>query len=244
MANHTENSTVPPFYEGSTQSIQKTPVEEKRRQGLSHITMVLGWITLTVAMVGGAKLLLDLLTNGLNMEGIWAKVISLGLTFLLGWVVCLICIRAFGNLILPILIQAYIFLTVSGILVLYGRVAYKLYMEQFVAEHHYMRYSLAIGIGFAVLVGLHLLIEYHDLRPFSIPFLVAGVIHLSSMVFHYVFMNGSQENVLGDVYFFGVVMLIAILMLLHLGIFNLPRNIINHFFEKNGHALHPGNQQS
>jgi hypothetical protein len=230
MTNPAGNGTVPPFHEGPRQSVQKNPVEEKGRQGLSHITMALGWITLTVAMLGGTKLLWDILTDGFLLESIWAKVISLGLTFLLGWAVCLICIRAFGNLVLPILIQIYIFLTVSGILVLYGRVAYKLYIEQFVANQHYMRYSLAIGIGFAVLVGLHLLIEYHDLRPFSIPFLVAGVLHLSSMVFHYVFMNGSQENVLGDVFFFGIVMLIAILMLLHLGIFNLPRRIINYFF--------------
>jgi hypothetical protein len=242
MANHTGNGTVPPFIEPSTKPVKRSPAEERKRRGLSHVTMLLGWIALTVAMVGGAKLLWDILTEGFLLEGVWAKVISLGLTFLLGWIVSLVCIRSFNNLVLPLLIQLYIFVTVAGILVLYGRVVYKLYTETYVAGHHDIRYSLAIGIGFAVLVGLHLLIEDHDLRPFSIPFLIAGVLHLSGMVFHYVFMNGDQNNILGDVYFFGVVMLISLLMLAHFGIFNPTRNIIARFFDKNGHTLQPGSQ--
>ena len=242
MANHTGNGTTPPFHESQTQPVKIKPNPDNKRQALSMITLALGWVALTVAMVGGAKLLWDILTEGFSLENIWGKIISLGLTFLLGWVVSLVCIRAFGNLILPLLMQIYIFFTVSGILVLYGRVVYKLYTEKFLPEQHYERYSLAIAIGFAVLVGLHLLIEDHDLRPFSIPFLIAGMLHLSSMVYHYVFMNGNQANVMADVYFFAIVILIAILMLVHLGIFNLPRNIINNLFNKSADTLRPNRQ--
>jgi hypothetical protein len=243
MANHTDNGSVPPFYNTPTQP-HRPPVDDRKRHGLSLITMALGWVTLTLAMVGGAKLLWDILSDGLKLEGLTAKVISLGLTFLLGWIVSIVCIRTFGNLVLPLIINVYVFLTASGILVLYARVVYKLYMEVFNPDAHYLRYSLAIGIGFAVLVGLHLLIEDHDLRPFSIPFLIGGVMHLSGMVMHYVFLNGSQEHIGGDVYFFALVMLISLLMLAHFGIFNLPRKVIAHFFAKNGHALQPGKQES
>ncbi|PKN91645.1 MAG: hypothetical protein CVU44_18870 [Chloroflexi bacterium HGW-Chloroflexi-6] len=243
MANNTGNGT-PPFYNTPTKPIVRSTGEEKKRQGLSSITMLLGWVALTVAMVGGAKLLWDILTDGLASAGLLAKVISLGLAFLLGWIVSLVCIRALGNLVLPLIINFYVFLTASGILVLYARVVYKLYSEIFDANVHYTRYSIAVGAGFAVLVGLHLLIEDHDLRPFSIPFLIGGVMHLSGMVVHYVFMNGNQEDIGGDVYFFGLIMLIALLMMAHFGIFNIPRQIISHFFVKNGHTLQPGNQKT
>lgn len=242
MANHTGNGTTPPFHESKRQPVKTKPSSDNKRQALSTITLALGWVALTVAMVGGGKLLWDILTEGFSLANIWGKIISLGLTFLLGWVISLVCIRAFGNLILLLLMQIYIFFTVSGILILYGRVVYKLYTENFLTEQHYERYSLAIAIGFAVLVGLHLLIEDHDLRPFSIPFLIAGMLHLSSMVYHYVFMNGNQANVMADVYFFAIVILIAALMLVHLGIFNLPRKLINNLFNKSADMLRPNRQ--
>jgi hypothetical protein len=241
MANHSDNGSVPPFYNTPTKTTNG-PVDERKRHGLSLITMLLGWASLTIAMGGGAKLLWDILTDGLGSAGLLAKVISLGLAFLLGWVVSLVCIRTMGNLVLPLIINIYIFLTAGGILVLYARVALKLFNEVFQPEHHYLRYSLAIGAGFAVLVGLHLLIEDHDLRPFSIPFLIGGVIHLFGMVLHYVFNDGNPQGIGGDIYFFAILMIIAILMLAHFGIFNLARSIINGFFAKNGAALQPGNR--
>ena len=244
MANHTGNGTVPPFYDTPTEPNRNLPGDERKRRGLSQITMFLGWGALTVAMLGGGKLLWDILTDGMQLAGLWAKVISLSLAFLLGWIVSIVCIRSFGNLVLPSVIEVYIFIVASGILVLYGRVAYKLYTGVFNPDVHYTLYSMAIGIGFAVLVGLHLIMEDHDLRPFSIPFLFGSVMHLTGMVIHYVFMNGEQANIKGDVYFFGLVMLISLLMLAHLGIFNLPRRLIRYFFIKNGRTLSPGQQVS
>lgn len=204
--------------------------------------MFVGWASLTIAMVGGAKLLWDILTDGLEAGGLIAKIISLGLAFLLGWIVSLVCIRSLGNLVLPLVINVYIFLTASGILVMYARVALKLFDEVFYADPHYARYSLGLLAGFAILVGLHLLIEDHDLRPFSIPFLIGGVIHLFGMVTHYVFMEGKPEFIMGDMYFFVVLMIIATLMLAHLGIFNLARRIIDGFFVRNSDAPQPGNR--
>ncbi|MDX9991832.1 MAG: hypothetical protein RBS68_07240 [Anaerolineales bacterium] len=207
------------------------------------MTMFLGWGALTVAMLGGGKLLWDILTDGMQMAGLWAKVISLSLAFLLGWVVSIVCIRSYANLVLPLIIKVYVFVAASGILILYGRVVHKLYIGVFNPDVHYLRYSAAIGIGFAVLVGLHLIMEDHDLRPFSIPFLFGGVMHLTAMVTHYVFMEGKQENIVGDVYFFGLVMLISLLMLAHFGIFNLPRRLIRYFFIRNSRTLSPSAQE-
>ncbi len=234
MANSAESGTVPPFYNKPTQP--QRSMRATRYRILSQFAMLVGWATLTIAMVGGAKFLWDILTDGLISAGVVAKVISLGLAFLLGWVVSVVCIRALGNLVLPSIINFYIFLTTCGILVLYGRVVFKLYDEAFKPEH-YLRYSLALGTGFAVLIGLHLLIEDHDLRPFSIPVLLGGVMHLFSMVAHYVFLEGNSTYILGDMYFFAVLMVIVALMLAHFGIFNLIRRIIDGFFVKSGTSV-------
>jgi hypothetical protein len=239
MADQIENGTVPPFYKPASRSGRAISGEEKNRSGLSMLTMILGWVTLTVAMIGGGKLMLDILTDGLEMSGWLAKVISLGLTFILGWVVSLVCIRVFGNLILPVVVKIYVFLVVGGILLLYGRVAQKLFFEAFNPLTHYFRYSIAIGLGFAVLIGLHLLLEDHDLRPFAMPILFGGVAHLSGMVIHYVFMNGKQIDIWGDVYFFALMMVLALLMLAHFGIFNLPRRIIKRLSDGHDQSLRP-----
>jgi hypothetical protein len=241
MANHNGNGTVPPFHKPPVppqNPLRNSPYLENKRKMIRQASMLVGFLGLTIAMAGGAKLMFDILTDVSNLTGLLAKVISLGLSFLLGWVVSLVCIRGMGNLVLPLIIKAYIFLTACGILGIYARVVYKLFMELFRPDVHYVRYSIAIFTGFAVLVGLHLLLEDHDLRPFSIPFLVAGVMHLAAMVAHYVFLDAELADITiaGDVYFFAVLMVIAILMLVHLGIFNIPRNIINYFFAKNRSA--------
>jgi hypothetical protein len=226
------NQIVPPFIEGSTKPKPTLPPKNNPRSLLSHVTMLVGWAALTIAMLGWAKLMWDVLAEGFTMDGLWAKVISLGLAFLLGWVVSLVSMRVLGNLVLPLVIKAYLVATVAGILVLYGRVVFfKLFLEAF-NKGHYFRYSLALAAGFAVLVGLHLIIEDHDLRPFSIPFLVAGLGHLALMVSHYVFEGRSYDQWPGDLYFFTLMMAIAALMLAHFGIFNRFRYIIDSFLGK------------
>ncbi len=234
MSNHVGNGSVPPFYKTSpdTTPTKSIPYREQRRRQIRQVLTLVAFSALTIAMLGGVRLLWDILTDGLELAGLFPKLVALGLSFILGWIVTLVCIRALGDLIMPLVVRVYILLTAAGILFLYARVIYKLFVELFDPAVHYLRYSFAIGAGVMVLVGLHLLIEDHDLRPFSIPFLIGGVVHLAAMVIHYVFIEHARPNVEGDVYFFGLMMVVSVLMLVHLGIFNLPRRLINLAFAK------------
>ena len=47
--------------------------------------------------------------------------------------------------------------------------------------------------GLAALVGLHLIVEDHNLRPFSIPLLVMCMIQLGLNVYRYVFVGGKSS---------------------------------------------------
>ena len=48
-------------------------------------------------------------------------------------------------------------------------------------------YLTIVASGLGAMVGLHLIVEDHDLRPLSIPLLVISMIHLGLIVFRYVF---------------------------------------------------------
>ncbi|MEW6404693.1 MAG: hypothetical protein AB1649_23085, partial [Chloroflexota bacterium] len=119
---------VPPFYEKKTTPQRKTV---DVRGLLSTSLMLVSWAALSLALAGGAVIVFDILTNGLSesIEGLGAKVIILGLTYAFGWVVALVSIRGFGNLVYPIIIRIYAWFVLAGIGVLYLRAIYKLYLQ-------------------------------------------------------------------------------------------------------------------
>ena len=84
------------------------------------VTLLVSLGALTISLIGGAKIVLDIFDEGLtnNLEGLWAKVIALGLACLFGWLVAILCIRVYGNLISPLIIQAYAWLCLARVGVL------------------------------------------------------------------------------------------------------------------------------
>jgi hypothetical protein len=227
MTENHNNDHVPPFVENQPQRKKPPSNREIQRQQASLATMVIGWIALTISMIGGAKMLYDILISGTGENGLLAKIIPLTLAFLMGWAVSVVSIRQLGNLILPMIVQYYMILVALGILFVYSRAIYKLYFE---IPLNYINYSIALAAGISVLLGLHFLLEEHDLRPLAIPTLLGSLVHLAAMVSHYVFENGTPAYIGGDLYFFIIMLIISGLMLAHLGIFNGIRKFINGFF--------------
>jgi hypothetical protein len=235
MSHGTENESVPPFFEETTH-----PPANKTTQTMRMVMMLIGLGALGVSMLGGARLLWEILAEGLanNQDTIGAKLLWVAIPYVFGWIVSLISIRAMNNLVLPLIIQFFIAATITGITLLYGRVIQMLYMEAFSASH-YLRYSLVFAAGFAALVGLHLLIEDHDLRPFCIPILVATLIHLFVAVLHYVFQEGKSTFAMGDLMYFVGMLVIVILMALHLGVLNPFRHTIDRVFLDTEETVQP-----
>jgi hypothetical protein len=58
------NRVVPPFVEGSTKPKPTSPPKNDPRSLLSQVTMLVGWAALTIAMLGWAKLMWDVLAEG------------------------------------------------------------------------------------------------------------------------------------------------------------------------------------
>ena len=80
---------------------------------------------------------------------------------------------------------------------------------------HYWAYLMIVAAGLFAMVGLHLIIEDHDLRRFSIPLLIISLIQLGLIVFRYVFTGTANPTYLWkDLLFF---LAMAVVSYLHAG---------------------------
>ncbi|CAG1010871.1 hypothetical protein ANAEL_04039 [Anaerolineales bacterium] len=223
---------VKPFVERKTSPPQKQTVD--MRGMLSIATMLASLATVTMALGGGFKLVLDIFSDGLvnSMGDMPVKVAVLGFTFLFGWITGLISIRGFGNLFYPLIIRIYAWGCLGAVGILYIKIIQKLYVHTYDGMRFGMYLAILLG-GLFALFFLHLLIEDHDLRPFAIPLLIISVIHLFVIVFHYVF-AGETDGMfaLADFTVFILMIVISGLMLMHIGIFSPMREAIGDLFEK------------
>src|SRR5512133_1614709 len=163
------------------------------QRGMLSLLMLLASIgALSFALIGGAKLVLDIFSVGLinYLAGISTKVLVVGLAYAVGWVTAMIAIRVYGNLVLPFVINFLIWGCLIGVCALYVLILQRLY-DQAYDLPHYWAYLMIVAAGLAAMIGLHLIIEDHDLRPLSIPLLIISLIQLGLIVFRYVFTDAN-----------------------------------------------------
>ncbi len=221
---------VPPFLK--PEPPHKNGVD--MRGMLSLATMLVSLAALTLSMGGAAKLMFDIFNDGLEntLDGLFVKVIVLGFAFFFGWGVGLASIRGFGNLIYPIIINFYAWACLIAVSILYMKVMKKLFDQRYDGLHFWAYLIMLLG-GLFVLIWLHLLVEDHDLRPFAIPLLIIGVLHLFVIIYRYVFTaNANGMLVLCDFTVFIMMISISALMLRHIGILSPLRYWINGMFVK------------
>jgi len=219
---------VPPFLK--PEPPHKNGVD--MRGMLSLVTMLVSLAALTLSMGGAAKLVFDVFNDGFenNLDGLFVKVVVLGFSFFFGWGVGLACIRGFGNLIYPIIINFYAWACLIAVSILYMKVMMKLYAQKYDGLHFWAYLIMLLG-GLFVLICLHLLIEDHDLRPFAIPLLIISVLQIFVIVYRYVFTTGANGMlVLGDFTIFIMMISISALMLMHIGLLSPFRDWIDGLF--------------
>jgi len=234
----TSNDSLPkdrPLTERKTQPRRKR-VDTRGLLSIALLIVSLG--ALTVAMGGAAKLVFDIFDEGVanSLDGLWAKVVALALAYFFGWVIGLVCIRGFGNLVYPIIVKIYAWSCLAAVSILYLKIIQKLFIQKYDGLHFWAYLLMLLG-GLTVLIGLHLLIEGHDLRPFAIPLLIISVLQLFVIVFRYVFtVDADSMRLFGDLAIFIVMISISALMLMHIGILSPVRAQIDGIFYQNGNG--------
>jgi hypothetical protein len=237
MSTESRHQFVSPFV---IKPVLEKPTDSER-SFLSQSTMVAGFVALTWALLGGGWLIWEVLDNGLmnNLEMVLVAMIPIGLAYLAGWIFSIVSIRAYNNLVFPLIIRYYAWFTLTGVLVLYLKVIQKLFTQGYGFPNFLAYNFILMGVLLAVF-GLHLLPEEHDLRPFSIPIFLVGLFQLWAMISRYVFfpVNGHGIFIFGDLFIFALMQTIAGLMMAHNGVFNPLRESIADFFRDRGNVFH------
>lgn len=216
------------------------------QRGLLSISMLLFSLGgLTIAMLAGAKLVYDILDVGLinSLDGLLIKVIVIGLAYLVGWTTAMLAIRVYGNLVLPFIINLYIWGSLVGICSLYLLILQRLFNQQYDTSR-FIAYVLIMGAGLASLVGLHLIIEGHDLRPLAIPLMIINLIQLGLIVLRYVFTPDVRPGYLiFDLIFFAGMTAFSVFILAHIGLLAPVRTRLANYFDRNSVAIRTEDQE-
>jgi hypothetical protein len=163
-------------------------------------------------------------------EGVFSKILVVGLTYAVGWIFSAIGVRSMRDRLLPYAIQIYTWVVLGGIIILQILIMNRLYQQEYQFTN-YMRYLLMFGAGLIALVGLHLILEKHSLVPYGFIILLASLVHLYIIVYHYVFAEEViYGKVGGDVVFFFVTTIVSILTMAHFGLLNGMRRLIRQLF--------------
>jgi hypothetical protein len=209
------------------------------QRGMLSILMLLASVgALGFALLGGARLILDILGAGLenSLPTLPPKALVIGLAYGVGWVTAMIAIRVYGNLVLPFIINFLIWGCLIGVCALYVLVLYRMY-DQTYNLLRFWAYLIIVASGLGAMVGLHLIVEDHDLRPLSIPLLVISMIHLGLIVFRYVFTVANPGYLWTDLLFFLAMAAFGYLMLAHIGLLSPLRTQLTHYFDRNSKVI-------
>jgi hypothetical protein len=209
-----------------------------QRGMLSLLMLIASMLALTFALLGGAKLVLDIFGAGLmnSLNGLSTKVLVVGLAYAVGWITAMIAIRVYANLVLPFIINFLIWGCLIGVCALYVLILQRLYGQEYDLAH-YFAYLMIMAAGLGAMVGLHLIIEDHDLRPVSMPLLIISVIQLGLIVFRYVFAAGNPTYLWKDLLFFLSMAVFAYLMLAHMGLLEPLRTRLTRYFDRNSTVI-------
>jgi hypothetical protein len=210
------------------------------QRGLLSIAMLLFSVGgLSIAMLAGAKLVFDIFSVGLvnALADLPIKVIVVGLAYLVGWVTSMLAIRVYGNLVLPFIISIFIWGILIGICSLYLLILQRLFNQEY-DMLHFIAYLLIMVAALVGMVGLHLIIEGHNLRPLALPLLIINLIQLGLIVLRYVFTQDAQPAYLiNDLIFFAAMTAFSVFMLAHIGLLAPLRKRLTNYFDKNSVAI-------
>jgi hypothetical protein len=107
---------------------------------------------------------------------------------------------------------------------------------------HFVAYVAIMASAAAGMIGLHLILEGHDLRPLSIPLLIIVFIQLGLIVLRYVFTpDAKPAYLIFDLIFFAGMAAFSLSMLAHMGLLEPIRQQITYYFDRNGHAIRTEN---
>ena len=239
--NHSSNNHPPTHPPTQPRNGQQNGHKVSQRGLLSIAMLILSMGALGIAALAGTKMVVEVLGGKSNasVAAVAAQIIVIGLAYAVGWVTALVAIRVYGNLILPMLINWSTWGCLVAVCYLYFAILKRMYAQPDDIGK-FIKYIMVMAGGLGALVGLHLVIEDHDLRPFAIPLLLISLSQLGMIVFRYVFdTNGVKVGFLWkDLTFFIMMITVSVSMLAHWGMLAPLRAQLTNLFDRRGKSIH------
>jgi hypothetical protein len=103
----------------------------------------------------------------------------------------------------------------------------------------FIKYLVVMAGGLGALIGLHLIIEDHDLRPFAVPLLLISLSQLGMIVFRYVFDTADVKVgfLWKDLVFFFMMTTVSVSMLAHWGLLAPLRGKLTGYFDRRSTSM-------
>ena len=160
------------------------PIHPSNKGMMSVAVFLISSLSLGIGLSGGAWLGYDVLQDGADDPGaLFAGLVAAGLAYGVGWLVGLFGVRMLGNLILPFAMKLYAWIILAGLAALQIAIIFKLFAQVYEIPN-FLKYVTLFVAGLVALIGVHLIIEDHDLVPFSFPILIISLFHLYFIVSH------------------------------------------------------------
>jgi hypothetical protein len=232
------------------QSSDQPPLQPRNGNGhtvsqrglLSIAMLILSLGAFGIAAVAATKMVFEVFGDQPTAPGMFVivQIIVIGLAYAVGWVTALVAIRVYGNLILPILIKWCIWGCLLAVCYLYLEILKRMYGQPDDLGR-FFKYLFVMAGGLGAMVGFHLIIEEHDLRPFSVPLLLISLSQLGMIVFRYVFDTADVKVgfLWKDLVFFFMMTTVAVLMLAHWGLLASVRKELTNYFDRRSNTIRP-----
>ena len=216
--------------------------QKNSQRGLLSIAMLILSIgAFGIAALAATKIVFDVFGDRPNGPAVvvMVQVLVIGLAYAVGWVTALVAIRVYGNLILPILIKWCIWGCLIAVCYLYLAILKRMYTQPDDLGK-FFKYLVVMAGGLGALVGFHLIIEDHDLRPFSVPLLIISLSQLGMIVFRYVFDTSDVKVgfLWKDLVFFFMMTIVSVSMLAHWGLLAPLRGQLTNYFDHRNNPVH------
>lgn len=193
-----------------------SPLTDGVRKVFRQVSFVLSAAALLVDVAGLGKLAYDVVARG-QLTDIGFKLIVLVAVFLFGIGLGILSVRGFANTSVYVIARFYAWTYLGICCISYLGIAFVLHQQHYTAGT-FAALVVVLAAELLAVGALHVVIEEHDIRPFSLPLLAVCVVHALLIVYGYVFKGVPVSGFLaGDLIVFIGMTLVSSAMLGEMG---------------------------
>ncbi len=189
-------------------------------------TFGIGGVSLLADLLGIAKFVYDIVVVG-NLNDVFFKIVVLTLVFIFGASLGIVSMRRFDSMSFPTVARLYAWAYLGMTCISYFGMAVVLNTQNYSFET-FAAFVSVITAELLALAALHVIIDNHDVRIYSVPVLILTLVQLILIVYKYIFASAPVSlRLAGELLFFIPMTLIGSALLGDIGFVSLIQRIVS-----------------